>query len=375
MANKRDYYEVLGIDKNASENDIKKAYRKLAMQYHPDKNKEADAEEKFKEINEAYEILSDSNKRSQYDQYGHAAFDPFSGMGAGGFGGFSGFGSGFADFFDDLGDIFGGAFGGRRSKNNNRPRRGENLTAQIEISFIDSILGTTLKKNIDKFQKCSTCDGLGAASSNDIKTCHACNGNGSVKRVVRTPFGNMESAEICHTCQGKGQEIIKKCSTCNGKKITRIKKEVEINIPAGIKDSQSIVISEYGGAGINGGPNGDLYLEIIVKDHKHFVRTNNDIHLKVPVSIIDIINENSIEVPTPHGIEIVKMKDHYKSGEIITLKNKGTHNPKNKFTLGDFKIHLEIYSPKFSNSDKKELNKVFEKTKDNSKEKWMKDFN
>ncbi|UWD34372.1 molecular chaperone DnaJ [Mesomycoplasma molare] len=360
---KRDYYEVLGVDKNATEKDIKIAYRKLAMKYHPDKNKESDAEEKFKEVNEAYEILSDSQKRQQYDEYGHDAFDPnrTAGFGDFGFGGFS-------DFF---GDIFGGS---KRSRSSNYPEDGNDYKMEYTISFIDSILGTEIKRKFEKYSTCSHCQGTGAESFNDISTCSTCNGSGTMTQVIRTPFGSIQNSKTCSTCKGKGKQVTKLCHLCQGKGLMKEAKELTVSIPAGIKDGQSIVLNGYGGPGKNGGMNGDLYIEINVREHKHYIRTGDDIHLTVPVSITDIIAENEIDIPTPYGIEKLKMNNSYKSGDILTIKNKGAKNPKNPNIKGNMKVHIQLNVPKLSKNEQKELIKILNSTNDEIKRKWLKDF-
>lgn len=299
--NKRDYYEVLGIDRSANEQEIKKAFRKLAMKYHPDRNKEADAEDKFKEINEAYEVLSNPESRQKYDQFGHAAFEN---GGQGGFGGFQGFESfgGFSDF----GDLFSSFFnGGRRS---NAPRKGGDYQMELVISFEDSIFGTKITEKLDKF--------------------------------------------------------------VNGHSV---KKETEISIPAGIQDGQSIALRGFGAQGINGGENGDLYIIVRVRDHKHYVRRGNDLHLEVPVSVIDLINESEIEIPTPYGIEKIKMKESYTSNDKVTIPGKGVVSLR-RGVYGDLIVHFKMYMPKTNHKEKEKLNKIFEKVKDKTKDKWLKDF-
>ncbi|WP_033161354.1 molecular chaperone DnaJ [[Mycoplasma] collis] len=368
MSNKRDYYEILEVNKNASEKEIKMAYRKLAMKYHPDKNKEANAEEKFKEINEAYQVLSDSEKKSMYDQYGHSAFEQNNGFG-GGSSGFEGFG-GFGDIFEDFFSGFGSS--SRRNKRN-YPQAGDDYKAQHTISFIDSVLGTSFEQKFNKYSQCDHCYGSGAENSSFIKTCTTCNGNGVVMQIMKTPFGAIKNQKTCHTCNGNGKTVTKACHKCNGDKIIKEVKTVNVNIPAGINHKQSIILEGYGGPGHNGGPSGDLYVEILVKDHKHYVRAGNDIYLKVPVSISDIMLENEIIVPTPYGMEKVKMHSHYKSSEIITLKNKG-FKILNSNKKGDLKIHLIIYVPELSKKEKNEIKNILSNVKDKEKEKWLKDF-
>ena len=301
---KRDYYEVLGVPKTASQQDIKRAFRKLAMKYHPDRNKEADAEEKFKEVNEANEVLSDETKRQKYDQFGHAAFDPSQGAGQGGFGGFGDFG-GFS--FDGFGDMFESFFGGG-SRNRNRPRKGSDYQQRITIDFLDSVFGKTLEISIKK------------------------NENGKSRTI-----------------------------------------ETEVTIPAGIDDGQQVVLRGYGGQGTNGGPNGDLYLVVSVKSHKHYKRHGNDIYLDVPVSYVDILDERTIEIPTPEGKEKIKLDSKTHSGSIFTFRGKGFPSTRGPFK-GNFIAHIVIYVPKAHGKDKDKIIALAEKSKDKTREKWMKEF-
>ncbi|MBN3534436.1 molecular chaperone DnaJ [Mycoplasma procyoni] len=369
--NKRDYYEVLGISKNATEKEIKDAYRKLARQYHPDRNKEAGAEEKFKEVQEAYEILSDAQKRQQYDQFGHAAFDPNQGMNQGGFGGFGGFGDfGFSDIFENF-----FSSGGRRKKRNTGPMRGADYVTTFQISFIDSILGTELKRKIDKFVTCDHCKGSGAETPQDIIECVDCHGSGYVNQTVKSFFGSINQTVECSRCQGTGKQIKKKCHKCSGNGATKEEKTVTITIPEGIATGQRITLPGYGAMGKNGGPSGDLYIEIHVKEHKHYIRTGNDINLVVPVSIVDVILENEIKVPTPYGLETIKLLKTYKTGDIITLKGKGTSNPSFKSKhKGDFKIRINLYIPEMSKDERKAFSEIFQNINDKSKDKWLKEF-
>ncbi|UVD81919.1 molecular chaperone DnaJ [Mycoplasma iguanae] len=365
MSRKRDYYEILGIPKNASERDIKKAYRKLAMQYHPDKNKSADAEAKFKEINEANEILSDPEKKAAYDKYGHSAFEQ---------GGFAG-GPGFSDFggfdFDSIFESFG--FGSSRSRRRNQPQRGDDILAQIRISFEESIIGKTIIQDLTKYETCDKCHGTGAEKPSDIQSCHVCHGSGSIDKVIRTPFGQMVNKQTCYTCEGSGQEIKVKCSKCHGQKIIQSRKEVTINIPEGIIDGEKILLKGYGQPGINGGPAGNLYVEIRVSSHKFFTRERNDIHITVPVSIRDIINEATIEVPSPKGWQFLKLKDSYASGDVIPIKGGGAKRPGSN-SYGDLKVKIMLYIPKLSSKNKEKLSDLLEDVKDKKIEEWKSNF-
>ncbi len=361
---KRDYYEILGIDKNSDSKEVKKAYRKLAMKYHPDKNANPDAEDKFKEINEAYEILSDDNKRKQYDQFGHGAFDN---QQSGGFsGGFEGFG-GFSDIF---GDFFGGGFG---NKNKNQPQKGEDYQTTVTIEFLESILGSTISRTLPKYSDCSKCEGSGANSQSDIKHCPTCDGSGHVMQAMNTPFGQVNSQRTCEKCDGTGQYITDKCSYCNGNKIRAEKKEIDISIPKGINSGQSIIVSGFGGPGINGGPSGDLYLKVNVNNHEYYKREGNDIYIDIPVSIIDLLNGNTINVPTPYGKENIKLNNKYKSGDVITLSSKGAPSVRTGQN-GDLFATLNFYIPKLSTKQKKVLIETLSKTKDKEYEDWINKF-
>ncbi len=365
MSTKRDYYEILGINKSADSSEIKRAFRKLAMKYHPDRNKEADAEDKFKEINEAYEVLSDETKRKQYDQFGHAAFEQ--GGGASGFGGFNN-----GDFSDIFSDMFGGMFGGG-SRRHNGPTQGENYQASVSIDFISAILGKSITRTLPKYEICSHCTGTGAESYSDIHTCSTCNGSGSVVQPIRTPFGMANSSVACNACSGQGKTISNKCSNCSGEKIIVEKKEIEIDIPAGINDGQNIVVEGFGGPGENGGPSGDLYLVVSISQHKYFTRENNDIFLDVPVSVVDIIEGNYVKVPTPYGIEEVKVSYKIASGTQLVLSGKGAPSV-SRGKKGDLIITINIFVPKTNTKETKELLKTFKKVKDKKHQKWLKEF-
>ncbi len=294
MADKRDYYEVLGISKDASDADIKKAYRKMAKKYHPDINKEPGAEDKFKEINEAYEVLSDPQKKATYDQFGFAGMDGASGFGQGGFGGFE-------DFGDIFGSFFGGGFGGGSRRQNTGPRKGNDRFMQMRIDFMDAIFGKTETITIDLDEQCDECMGTGAKSKSDIQTCSHCGGTGTVTTQQRTPFGVFQSQSVCPECNGTGKTIKHKCPKCNGKGYEHKRVKLDIKIPAGIQTGQQVRVSNKGERGINGGPNGDLYIEIIVSRHSQFVRDGNDIRIAVPISSLDATLGCKIDVPTVYG--------------------------------------------------------------------------
>ena len=318
MAEKRDYYEVLGIEKGASEDEIKKAFRKLAKKYHPDVNKAPDAEEKFKEINEAYEVLSDPQKRATYDQFGFAGMD-----GASGFNGFS------AGGFDDLGDIFssffGGdmGFGGRSSRANTGPMRGDDLLKRLEIDFMEACFGTTKTIRLNVDETCSACGGTGAASPSDIETCSTCRGRGSILTQQRSILGVVQSQRVCPDCGGTGKHVRKVCPKCAGKGYETKTQTVEVRIPKGINSGQRLRVAGKGGRGSNGGPNGDLYLEILVRPHEKFIRDGKNILLEIPVSAIDATLGTTLDVPTINGEVTMKIPAGTQEGTQLRLKGEG----------------------------------------------------
>lgn len=361
---KEDYYKVLGINKDASPDEVRKAYRAMAKKYHPDRNKSSDAEEKFKQINEAYETLSDPQKKEIYDTYGHDAPQQ-------GFGGFEH--SGFESVFSGFGSIFEDFFGGGTSRRKTRGGKstGANKQAQITISFIESVLGVTKSVKLEKFILCSTCNGLGAPSDEYVKKCSTCNGLGEIKKRLGTPFGPIEQTKICHKCQGSGKIVSKKCSTCKGSKYIRIIENVSIVIPAGIRSGQSQVLKGFGYAGENGGSSGDLVLIFNVLEHKYFKRNNNDIHLVMPVSVVDILLGNKITIPAPRNYISVTIPKDTKSGDIITIKGKGIDSDYLGIK-GDLKIHVSIYIPDISDKTIKSLEPYLSKIKDNYSDKFAK---
>ena len=359
MAEKRDFYEVLGVSKSATKDEIKSAYRKLAKVYHPD-NKQTGDEAKFKEIQEAYDILYDDQKRQTYDQFGHAAFDQSAGGGAGGFNGFQG---GFGDV--DLGDLFGSFFGGGRARsrgNSNGPRRGNDTLQRVEISFMDSINGKKVKLTVNYDQTCSKCNGTGAKDSSSIKTCSKCNGRGSIVRQQQTIFGVMQSETTCPDCGGTGKVVAEKCSECLGKGYKRVKSELDVNIPAGITNGQQIRIAGKGERGYNGGPNGDLYLEVIVKQHEYFTRQGNDIHINIPIDLVTACLGAKITVPTVYGDIEVNVPEGTQPNAILKVKGKGVKEL-NSSNYGDQYIHLQVKTPtKLSSEQRKLLTKFSEVT-------------
>jgi len=348
---KRDYYEVLGISKNATADEIKKAYRTLAKKYHPDLNKAPDAAEKFKEVQEAYEVISDPQKRSTYDQFGfdglnQQGFD-FSGFGQGGFGGFS-------DIFDSF---FGGGFGGsssRRNQANNGPRKGENAYQSIRISFMDSINGVKKTLNLELDEQCPDCLGSGARSKDDIKVCPTCGGRGRVVQKSNM-FGMVMQSEVtCPDCGGTGKKIEKACSKCRGKGYVKNKVSVEISIPAGIVSGQQLRLSGKGGKGYNGGPNGDLIVEVIVAEDQHFEREGDDIYLEVPISILDATLGCEVDVPTVYGDVTLKIPAGTQPNQKFRLKGKGVKSIRGEY-YGDQYVIVRVTVPTSVNREEKEL--------------------
>ena len=377
MANKRDYYEVLGLSKSASEDDIKKAYRKLAKKYHPDINKEADAEAKFKEINEAYEVLSDPQKKATYDQFGHAGMDGFAG---------SGFGDGFGGMnMDDLGDIFssfmggmggfsGFNFGGRSSSRRAGPIKGDNRYMSMDIEFLDAVHGVDKLINITVDKMCKECNGTGAASASDIETCPTCKGVGRVTRQSRTPFGIIQQQTICPDCNGTGKHVKKNCPHCNGQGYTTVKEQVEVSIPAGINTGQQVRLQGYGERGENGGPNGDLYIEVRVKPHKFFLRDGNNIHIKVPISAIDATLGTVVDVPTAYGDVELTVPAGTQPGQQLRLKGYGIKSLRSD-NVGDQYVDIQIEIPKKLTREEKELyEKLANRKKESVFDKFKKNF-
>ena len=338
---KRDYYEVLGISKNASEDEIKKAYRRLAKKYHPDVSSESNAEAKFKEVQEAYDILGDKTKRAQYDQFGHQAFDGTGGFNGGGFGGF-----GSADF--DISDIFSSFFGGGSSHfssgSRNRPRKGSDIQRRMVITFEESIFGKKEKITIPVYDECHVCHGLGAESKNDIRACHQCHGTGTIIVESQTLFGRTQTRRTCPTCHGTGKEILKKCRNCNGEGVERVNKEIEITVPAGIETGQQIRLEGFGNKGANGGPNGDLYIIFEVKPSNTFIRQGDDIIINVPITFSQAALGTEIQIPTVYGKVLLKIPSGTQSGAKFRIKGKGAPNVRTK-TKGDQHVIVSVITP------------------------------
>lgn len=355
--NKRDYYEVLGIQKGASDDEIKKAYRQMAKKYHPDLNPgDKEAEARFKEVNEAYEVLSDAQKKARYDQYGHAGVDP--NFGAGGYQGY-----GFDGMDIDLGDIFssffGGGAGGSRRSNPNAPRRGTDVSASVVISFEEAARGSKQQVQVRLVDTCSDCHGSGAAPGSSPKTCPVCNGTGQERRQQRTPFGVIQTQSVCSRCRGKGQIIETPCKTCGGTGQVRKPSTVGINIPAGIADGQVISIRGKGNAGLNGGPAGDLEVQVSVRPHPIFEREGYDILCELPLTFAHLALGAEVQVPTLDGNVPYTIKEGTQPGETFRLKGKGFPyiNGRGK---GDEVVRVSVEVPKNLTAEQKKLLKSFE---------------
>jgi len=355
MANKQDYYETLGISKSASDDEIKKAYRVLAKKYHPDLNKAPDAAEKFKQVQEAYEVLSDSQKRQMYDQYG---FDGLDQQGQG-FGGFSGFESSFGGFSDIFDSFFGGGGASRRS-NPNGPRRGRDKEVSLQVEFTEAIFGCTKTIKIEYEESCSECLGSGAKSKNDIKSCPTCNGSGRVVRKVQTMFGMMQQESGCPECNGTGKKIINFCPNCKGKGYVKKKVDIDVTVPAGISTGQQLRISGKGERGENGGNNGDLYIEIIVKAHKNYVRDGNNILINIPISAIDATLGCKVDVPTVYGDVELTIPAGTQPNTRFRLKGKGVKDLRSGIA-GDQYVTVDVVIPKDVNRSEREY---YQKIKD-----------
>jgi molecular chaperone DnaJ len=348
---KRDYYEVLGVNRDASEEDIKKAYRKLAMKHHPDRNPDnPKAEDLFKEAKEAYETLSDSQKRAAYDQYGHSAFEA-GGMGGGGFGGFGG-AAGF-DFSDIFGDIFGGGGGGSRGRSN--VHRGADLRYNLEITLEEAARGTDVQIRVPTMAECETCHGSGAKPGTSPTTCSTCGGHGQ----VRMQQGFFSIQQTCPHCHGTGKMISSPCSTCHGAGRVKQHKTLSVKIPAGVDNDDRIRLSGEGEAGVNGGPAGDLYVAIRIKPHAVFQREHNDLHCEMPISFATAALGGEIEIPTLDGSARIKIPSETQSGKIFRLRGKGIKGVRSS-SHGDLHCHVMVETPINLTERQKELLREFE---------------
>ncbi len=356
MADKRDYYEVLGVDKNADADAIKKAYRLLAKKYHPDVNPGKESEDKFKEINEAYEVLSDPEKKAKYDQFGHAAFDPT--MGAGGAGGFSGFSGDFGDIGDIFGSFFGGGFGGGAQRRGG-PVRGDDLGVRITISFEEAAFGVKKDITYNRIERCPDCSGSGAAKGSKPETCTECHGTGQ-KRVTQRMMGMaFQSTVTCDSCRGTGKIIKDPCTNCRGTGYVKVSKKVNISIPAGIDDGNKIIQEGFGNDGRNGGPAGDLIIAISVKKHSIFNRDGNNIFCEVPVSVTEAILGAEIQVPTLEGNEKYTIPEGTQPGTNFTIKSKGIPYVNTPGRRGDLVFTVNVEIPRSLNSKQKDIIRSF----------------
>ena len=370
MADKRDYYEVLELSKGASDEDIKKAYRKLAKKYHPDLNKAPDAADKFKEVQEAYEVLSDPQKKAAYDAYGFAGVDPQQGgFGRGGFGDFSGF-SGFSGFGGvDIDDLFGRFMGGGRSTRSNTtgPRKGQDRFMSLNIEFMDAINGTRKTLKLDVDEQCPECMGSGARSKDDIKVCPTCKGTGRVTRMTNMMGMRMQSESACPDCNGTGKKIERVCSKCKGSGYLTKKVEVEVNIPAGIQSGQQLRITGKGYRGVNGGSNGDLYIEVNVRDHKYFIRDGKNILITVPVSALDATLGCKVDVPTVYGDVELTIPAGTQPNQKFRLRGKGVKDAYGGVP-GDQYVEVEVVIPSnMTREEKEHYNKLKELEKKQKK--------
>ncbi|MBR4056611.1 MAG: molecular chaperone DnaJ [Oscillospiraceae bacterium] len=355
MADKRDYYEVLGVDKSASEDELKKAYRSLAKKYHPDLHPgDAEAEARFKEVNEAYEVLSDADKRAKYDQFGFAAFDPS---------GFQSSAEGFGGFADILNDLFGGGFGGfggfgdifgGRQANPNAPQRGESIRLSTTILFEEAAFGCTKEISVPRIEDCESCHGSGCAAGTTPEICSNCGGSGSVRTTQRTPFGMMSSTAACPNCGGKGKIIHQPCPDCRGKGKVRRQRKVNVKIPAGIDHGQTISLRGQGHSGTNGGSAGDLLITVEVRRHEIFERDGSSILLTMPISITQATLGAELEVPTLDGKVKYDLPEGTQTGSVFRLRGKGVPYLRGN-GRGDQYVTVEVQTPKGLNAEQKAL--------------------
>ena len=358
MADKRDYYEVLGVQKGASDDEIKKAYRKLAKKYHPDLNKDnPGAEEKFKEAAEAYEVLSDSEKRSRYDQFGHAGVDPNQGFGGGSYGG------GFGGF--DMGDIFesffGGGFGGGGGRSRrNGPVRGSDIQQAIELTFEEAAFGCKKKISIIRSENCEECGGSGAKKGTSPVTCSKCGGTGQMRSVQNTPFGQFASTTTCNACGGKGSKISDPCPRCNGSGHIRKPRELEVNIPAGIDHGQTVSVRGQGEAGLRGGPAGDVLITVYVKKNSVFTREGNNVYVDVPITFVQATLGCEIEIPTIDGKVTQRIPEGTQHGTKFRLREKGIPSIRTG-ARGDQYVRIIVEIPKNLSSRQREILEEFAK--------------
>ncbi|GAB2703653.1 molecular chaperone DnaJ [Paenibacillus thermoaerophilus] len=344
---KRDYYEVLGVSRDASADEVKKAYRRLAREYHPDVNKAPDAEEKFKEIKEAYEVLGDEQKRAQYDRFGHV--DPNQG---------GGFGGGFSGDFGGINDIFDMFFGGGPRRNPNAPQRGSDLQYTLRIDFKDAVFGKETEITIPRTESCDTCGGSGAKPGTKPETCRTCGGSGQQEFVQNTPFGRMVSRRTCSACGGQGQIIREKCGTCGGSGRVKRSRKINVKIPAGVDEGAQLRVSGEGEAGLRGGPPGDLYIVIRVNPHEFFERDGDDIYCEVPLTFTQVALGDEIEIPTLTGKVKLRIPPGTQTGTYFRLKGKGVPRLRG-YGQGDQHVKVTVVTPTVLNEEQKELLREF----------------
>ena len=367
MASKRDYYEVLGVNKNATDDELKKAYRKLAKKYHPDANldNKAEAEAKFKEVNEAYETLSNPQKRRMYDQFGPDGPQGFGGGAGGPFGGQNGYysysSSGFDGFgdFGDLGDIFssffGGGFGGKSSRKQNGPKKGADLNLQLDITFEEAFLGVEKEIIINRNEECSHCHGTGARPGTSVTKCPECNGTGQVRQVQNTILGQMQTTRTCATCHGSGEIIKEPCDICRGKGKVRKQPKIKVKIPAGIDNGQTVVLRGEGEPGEKGGSKGDLYITVKIKRHSIYTRSGNNVICDIPISITQATLGAELEIPMVDGSkEKYKIPEATQTGTKFVIRNKGFKSV-NSNVVGDFIFNVVVQTPKRLTKEQREL--------------------
>lgn len=357
MADKKDFYEVLGVEKGASDDEIKKAYRRMAKKYHPDLNKgDAAAEQMFKDVNEAYSVLSDPQKKARYDQYGHAGVDPNYGAGGGGFSGNMDFG----DIGDIFSSFFGGGFGGGGSRRN-APIQGEDREVRVNISFEEAVFGCSKDIKFTRTEACPDCGGSGAAKGTSPETCSACSGSGQVRVQQRTPFGVMQTQKTCDKCGGRGKTIKTPCQNCSGSGYIRKNKNFTVNIPAGIDNGQSMTLRGQGDAGRNGGPNGDLYVTISVGKHSIFKRDGMNVYCDVPITFAEAALGAKINIPTLEGTEEYVIPEGTQPGTVFTLKNRGVTEIRGS-KRGNLIFRAVVEVPKNLSQKQKDLLREFADT-------------
>ena len=371
MAEKRDFYEVLGVSKDASADDIKKAYRKLARKYHPDLNKDnPEAAEKFKECSEAYSVLSDDQKRAQYDQFGMAAFENGGAGGAGGFGGFEGFGGfgagGFGNGMEDIFDMFFGGAGGRRgSQADKGPQRGSDLRFDLNLTFEEAAFGVEKEISLYRDETCEHCHGNCAEPGSKVETCPDCHGTGQIRVVQNTVLGQMQTVRPCPKCHGEGKIIPDPCHECRGTGTVKKQKNLKVKVPAGVADGSRLRVANEGAAGPKGGPNGDLYVYLFVKPHKFFERDGNDVYCEVPINIVQASLGAEVEVPTLDGKVVMKVPEGTQPGRVMRLRGKGI--PRLRGTgRGDQLVRIKVVVPtKLTERQKAVLRNFADVAKDN----------